>query len=123
MTYKGVITQTTPNNTTERNWQTWQITIHPMITPGRHTYQLLSHYFVWQEADKYWAEFNAKTDIKSFTITLSTTTQQNAQSDSEQNSPPPESNIWLIYSAIAAITIASILETLILLPRQILKHL
>jgi hypothetical protein len=63
MTYLGLISDNASNS-----WYTWEITIPTMSTPGNRTCQFFSHYYVWQEADKYWAEFNFASTVKTFTI-------------------------------------------------------
>jgi hypothetical protein len=68
MSYQGVRNETAQNDTVSRNWFTWEATIAPITTPGKHSFQFFSNYQVWQDADQYWAEFNAYSEIKSFTI-------------------------------------------------------
>jgi hypothetical protein len=68
MTYQGVRNEMVPGDTVARDWYTWQITIPAITAPGRHTFQFFSHYYVWQDADQYWAEFNAYSNVHSFTI-------------------------------------------------------
>ena len=68
MTYKGMINEIVPGDTVARDWHTWQTTVSAITASGKHTFQFFSQYYVWQQADQYWAEFNAYSAIKSFTI-------------------------------------------------------
>jgi hypothetical protein len=85
MTYQGVINETVPGDTAVRNWYTWQVAIPALTAPGRHTFQFFDHYYIWQDKDQYWADFNAYSTIKSFTIALPPPTP----SQSTPNSPNP----------------------------------
>jgi hypothetical protein len=66
--YQGIKNELALNGTVACEWYTWQVTISPMLSLGKHTFQFFSHYYVWQELDHYWAEFNACSTLKSFTI-------------------------------------------------------
>jgi hypothetical protein len=68
MVYQGIKNEPALNDTVACEWYTWQVTIPTMPTQGKHTFQFFSYYFVWQEQDHYWAEFNACSTLKSFTI-------------------------------------------------------
>jgi len=68
LTYQGIKHETSPDDTVARDWHTWQTNISAITASGNHTFQFFSHYYVWQEADGYWAEFNAQSDLHSFTI-------------------------------------------------------
>lgn len=68
MAYQGIKKEIVSNDSDARDWYTWQVTIPAITAPGRHTSQFFSHYYVWQDADQYWAEFNAYSTVHSFTI-------------------------------------------------------
>ena len=68
MTYQGIIDETVPGDTAAHNWTTWQVAIPPLTAPGRHTFQFFYHYYVWQDKDQYWADFNGYSTVQSFTI-------------------------------------------------------
>jgi hypothetical protein len=68
MNYQGEINEVVNGDTVSRDWYVWHIPIPSINDPGKHTLQFFSHYYVWQETDQYWAEFNAHTDVKSFYI-------------------------------------------------------
>jgi hypothetical protein len=68
LVYQGVKNELALNDTVACEWYTWQVTISQMPSQGKHTFQFFSHYYVWQEQDHYWAEFNACSTLKSFTI-------------------------------------------------------
>lgn len=70
MAYEGIVNEIVPGDTTARNWYTWQIAIPALTAPCRHTFQFFYHYYVWQDKDQYWADFNAYSTVKSFTIAL-----------------------------------------------------
>jgi hypothetical protein len=68
MIYKGLISEVAEEDLVARDWYTWETTISPLTTPGLHSFQFLGKYYVWQETDQYWAEFNYSSDIRSFII-------------------------------------------------------
>jgi hypothetical protein len=68
MTYQGTRNEMVLGDTVARDWYTWQTTIPAITAPGRHTFQFFSHYYVWQDADQYWAEFNSYSEVQSFSI-------------------------------------------------------
>ena len=68
MIYQGTKPETVVDDTTAAGCYTWQTTVPAITAPGRHTFQFLSHYYVWQETDKYWAEFNAQAETHTFYI-------------------------------------------------------
>lgn len=68
MTYQGIRNEIVPGDTEARNWHTWQIQIPPITAPGRYTFRFFSHYYVWQNADQYWAEFTSYSNVQSFEI-------------------------------------------------------
>jgi hypothetical protein len=96
MTYQGVGNEMVTGDIVARDWYTWQITIPAITAPGRHTFQFSSHYYVWQDADQYWAEFNACSNVHSFTIASPLPTP---------SQPPPPLTINLIYM-LAATTVS-----------------
>ena len=71
MAYQGIINEASPNASVAGDWYTWQLTIPAIITPGRHTFQFFGHYYVWQDVDHYWSEFNSCSTIRSFTVASS----------------------------------------------------
>jgi hypothetical protein len=71
LTYQGSKSATIPGDTLPCDWYTWQTIVPAFTAPERHTFQFFSHYYVWQERDKHWAEFNAYSDIHSFVIITS----------------------------------------------------
>ena len=66
--YQGSKSEIIPGDTVPRELFTWKTTVSAITTPGRHTFQIFGHYYVWQEADNYWAEFNSCSDLHSFFI-------------------------------------------------------
>jgi len=91
MTYQGIINETVPGDTAARNWYTWQITIPALTAPGKHTFQFFYHYYVWQDKDQYWADFNAYSTVKSFTIAIPPPTTSQSTSNSSNPYTPPSS--------------------------------
>ena len=74
MTYQGIRNEIVTGDTVARDWHTWTITVPAITTPGTHTFRFFKHYYVWQDADGYWAEFNVNSTVMSFTITGSSLT-------------------------------------------------
>jgi hypothetical protein len=68
MAYEGAKNEVFFGDTVARQWYSWRVTVPAILTHGKHTFQFFSHYYVWQEQDHYWAEFNACSTIRSFTI-------------------------------------------------------
>lgn len=68
LAYQDVTHEAVAGDTSAFDWYTWQANVSDITAPGRHTVQFLSHYFVWQQADGYWAEFNAQSEVRSFLI-------------------------------------------------------
>ena len=68
MIYKGLINEVVEEDSVARDWYTWETTISPLTSPGLHSFQFLGKYYVWQETDQYWAEFNYISNIRSFMI-------------------------------------------------------
>ena len=102
MNYTGEVKEIVNGEDSSQDWYQWQITIPSISDPGKHTLQFFSHYYVWQETDQYWAEFNARSDIKSFNIVSAAASSQN----------PPESIPIVIMRMLAS---AALLIILILL--------
>jgi hypothetical protein len=84
MIYQGIRNEMVPADTVARDWYMWQITIPDITTPGRHTFQFFRRYYVWQEADQYWAEFNSYSSVQSFNIASPLPTS---------SEPPPQATI------------------------------
>lgn len=95
MRYQGVKNQIAPSDTVARDWYTWNITVPAITTPGKHTFQFFRHYYVWQEADQYWAEFNSYSNVQSFNI-------GNPLATPSQSSPPATMNTSYIFVVITA---------------------
>jgi hypothetical protein len=74
MLYRGIVSELGTGDNVARDWYTWQVIIPATATPGKHSLQFFSHYYVWQDADHYWAEFNSYSNVQSFTIAGSTST-------------------------------------------------
>lgn len=103
MTYQGIINEIVSADTVARDWYTWNITVPAVTAPGKHTFQFFRHYYVWQEADQYWAEFNAQSTVQSFNI-------GNSSATPSPTSPPQTTmNPTYIYAVIAASAITAFL--------------
>ncbi len=68
MAFQGIINEAVNGDTVTRDWYTWQVTIPAITNTGNYTFQFFSHYYVWQDKDQYWAEFNARSNTQSITI-------------------------------------------------------
>jgi hypothetical protein len=68
MAYQGVRSEIVPGNTLARELYTWQVSIPAITSSGEHTFQFFSHYYVWQDTDQYWADFNSCSEVRTFTI-------------------------------------------------------
>ncbi len=94
MIYKGLLNEVAAGDTVTRDWYTWETTISPLATPGRHSFQFLGKYYVWQETDQYWAEFNFSSNVRSFIIESPTMSKTNNNSSTftskELNLSTPE---------------------------------
>jgi len=101
MTYQGVKNEIASGDTAARDWYTWQVTVPAITAQGNHTFQFFRHYYVWQEADQYWAEFNSYSDLQSFNIADPTATPT--------QSPPPTTNPNYFFAAITAAAAAALL--------------
>jgi len=104
MTYQGIKNEVAPGDTIARDWHTWNITIPTITEPGKHTFQFFRHYYVWQEADQYWAEFNSYSAIQSFNI---------AENSATPSPSPPPATINPVY--IITVITASAITALIVL--------
>jgi len=102
MTYQGIKNEIVPGDTVARDWYTWNITVPAITTPGKHTFQFFRHYYVWQEADQYWAEFNSYSTVQSFNIANSSATPS-------PTPPPTTMNPTYIFAIIAASAITAFL--------------
>jgi hypothetical protein len=91
MVYQGIINEMVPDDTAVRNWYTWQIAIPALTAPGRHTFQFFYHDYVWQDKDRYWADFNGYSTVQSFTIALPRPTPSQSTSNSPNPYTPPSS--------------------------------
>jgi hypothetical protein len=111
MTYQGIRNETVPADTVTRDWYTWQITIPAITASGRHTFQFFSHYYVWQEADQYWSEFNAYSNVHTFTILSPLPTPS-------QPPPPTTENPVYVFAAIIVSLIAAFLVAVPFVPRN-----
>ena len=113
MTYQGITNEIVPGDTVARDWYTWNITVPTITTPGDHKFQFFRHYYVWQEADQYWAEFNSHSTVHSFNIGNSSATPS--------PTPPPQTtmNPAYIFAIIAA---SAITAFLILATFMLRKH-
>lgn len=111
MIYQGIKNEIVPGDTVARDWHTWNITIPPIRTIGTHTFQFIKHYYVWQEADQYWAEFNSSSTLQTFTITVLSATPS--------PSPQPETTKSLyIFTVIAASAITALIVSVALTMRK-----
>jgi hypothetical protein len=102
MTYQGIKNEIAPGDTVARDWYTWNITVPAITAPGNHTFQFFRHYYVWQEADHYWAEFNAHSTVQSFNI-------GNPSVTPSPSPPPATMDPAYIYAVIAASAITAFL--------------
>jgi hypothetical protein len=102
MTYQGIKNEIVSGDTVARDWYTWNITVPAITSSGKHTFQFFRHYYVWQEADQYWAEFNSQSTVQSFNI-------GNSSATPSQSPPPATINPVYIFAIIAASTITACL--------------
>jgi hypothetical protein len=106
MNYQGEINEAVKGDAVARDWYVWQVTIPSINDPGKHTLQFFSHYYVWQETDQYWAEFNASSDVKSFNIVSSTAAPSQCPS-----------SVSVILTYVFAATVLSMLAALLALAK------
>jgi hypothetical protein len=109
LAFEGVRNEAVPPDSVVRNWYTWQATVPAITRPGNHTFQFFSHYYVWQDADKYWAEFNAQSEVKSFTIA--------GYLPSSQSQPAMANQIFIL-ACVAASSVAVLWLIASLFPRK-----
>jgi hypothetical protein len=109
MAFQGIINEVVNSDTVARDWYTWQITIPAITNPGRHTFQFFSHYYVLQDTDHYWAEFNACSTAQSFSIANSTppTSSPTTTRTVPELQPFPELQSWIIFPIFAVAIILS----------------
>lgn len=100
--FQGILTEVGPGDNVARAWYTWQATIPAVATPGKHSFQFFSHYYVWQDEDHCWAEFNSYSNVQSFTIAGSLSTPSKSPTSATTNP------IYFI-AAFAALSLAIIL--------------
>jgi len=93
MIYQGIINETVQGDTVVRNWYTWQVAIPASAAPGKHTFQFFDHHYVWQDKGQFWADFNAYSTVKSFTIALPLPTPSQSTSNSPNPHTPPSSQV------------------------------
>jgi len=111
MTFKGVRKEIAPEDSVSRDWYTWETAVPAITRPGNHIFQFFSRYYVWQDADICWAEFNAQSSAKSFTI--------NSNSPPSSHPPQPtETNQVHIFAGVAASSAALLLLIASFLPRK-----
>jgi hypothetical protein len=115
MQYRGIVNELGTGDNVARDWYTWQVTIPGMTTPGKHAFQFFSHYYVWQEADHYWAEFNSYSNVQSFTIAGSSSTPSKSQ-------PPTTTNPINVIVALATLPLAAVLLLVLFLLRKERAH-
>ena len=110
MVFQGVENQVDNGDAVARDWYTWQVNVTAMENPGRHTLQFFSHYYVWQDTDNYWAEFNAHSTAQSFTIADASSTPSTTPTATfaPQSHSIPELQTWAISPFMALTALASI---------------
>ena len=111
MTYQGIRNEMVSGDTVAHDWYTWQIAIPAIMAPGGHSFQFFSHYYVWQEVDQYWTEFNAYSNVHSFTIACPLPTPS-------QSPPPTTINPVCIFTAIAFSSVVAFLVLVTFVPRN-----
>src|SRR5208283_5958038 len=89
------------------------VTIPAITNPGRNTFQFFSHYYVWQDTDHYWAEFDLRSNVQSFTIAdpFSTppTSTPTTTPTVPQLQPVPDLQAWIILPLITVAILLSII--------------
>lgn len=122
MTYLGIRTEIVPGDTVACEWYSWQIYVPAMATPGEHTFQFFSHYYVWQSTDQYWASFNFCSNLQTFTIIGSNQTSALSSVPTEPSTialklVPPQSDATparnapdnFLYMGLAGLAVISLL--------------
>ena len=117
LAFQGIINEVVNGDTVARDWYTWQVTIPAIMNPGRHTFQFFSHYNVWQDIDHYWAEFNARSTVQSFSIVDSTppTSTPTTTRTVPELQLVPELQSWRIFPIFAAAR--RILDRFLIMPK------
>ena len=123
MAFQGIINEAVNNDTVARDWYTWQVTIPAITNPGIHTFQFFSHYYVWQDTDHYWAEFDLRSNVQSFTIAdpFSTppTSTPTTTPTVPQLQPVPDLQAWIILPLITVAILLSIIFIRKRIPKKI----
>ena len=108
---QGISKEVSNGKSTSSDWYTWQLTTPAITQTGKHTVQFFSHYYVWQDTEHYWSEFNSYSSVYSFTITepisTSSTSTQTHQSI-PVTQPIPEFQFWIIQLLFGVAIIAPI---------------
>ena len=107
MTYQGIRNEIASGDTAARDWYTWNITVPAITALGKHTFQFFRHYYVWQEADQCWAEFNSYSNVQSFNIADPHVTPS-------QSPPPATMNTSYIFVVITASAATAVLLVFIM---------
>ena len=89
MVYQGIRNEIVVGDTVSRDWHTWTLTVTAITKPGTHTFRFFKHYYVWQEADGYWAEFEVNSTVMSFTTAESSPTPSQSPISTPVVSPSP----------------------------------
>jgi hypothetical protein len=116
LSFQGSKSAMVSGDTVPCDWYTWQTTVPAITAPGRHKFQFFSHYYVWQEPDKYWAEFNAYSDIHSFIVDYPSGLSPSPDPTSSKSTLPPiaapsEGAIFgIIVSSIVALAASATLQ-------------
>jgi hypothetical protein len=108
MVFEGIQNELANDDTGPNERCTWQVTIPAITSPGNHTYQFFSHYYVWQDTDQYWAEFNARSIVNSFSIAAPDSNQPTLapkSTDVPQQQTIPELQSWILLPLIGATTL------------------
>jgi hypothetical protein len=86
LAYQGVRIEKLSSDVISKEWHTWETLVPPISAPGKHTFQFISHYYVWQEADGYWAEFYSYSDVYYFFVAdASILAQENGTISNKKN--------------------------------------
>jgi hypothetical protein len=116
VTYQGSKSEKIPGDTFSCDWYTWQTTVPAITAPGKHMFQFFNHYYVWQEPDKYWAEFNAYLVIHSFVIGYYPRSLSPSPDPTSSKSTPPPNSVssegaicGILASAVVALVAAAAL--------------
>jgi hypothetical protein len=107
MIYKGLVRENVSNASLALDWYAWEVTVNPILSPGVHTFQFMGHYYVWQETDQDWAEFNYYSDIHFFTISnsepISSTSSSFNSTDSNTVAIPLEAGVLKVTQPMCSI--------------------